>query len=133
LRVDDALREVFAARPGITLDNQYGPSETHVITAHLLDGDPWSWPDLPPIGTPISNCEVLLLDEDGVPVPDGDVGELYLGGRNLAHGYIGRPDLTAERFVTLRPRASVATTEPATSDGPTTRATSTSRDAPITR
>lgn len=101
LRVDDALRAVFAARPGTTLDNQYGPSETHVITAHLLDGDPWSWPDLPPIGTPISNCEVLLLDEQGAPVTDGEVGELYLGGRNLAHGYLGRPDLTAERFVTL--------------------------------
>ena len=101
LRVDDALRQVFAARPGITLDNQYGPSETHVATAHLLDGDPWIWPDLPPIGTAISNCEVRLLDEDGRPVEDGDVGELYLGGRNLAHGYIGRPELTAERFVTL--------------------------------
>lgn len=101
LRVDDALREVFAARPGTTLDNQYGPSETHVITAHLLDGDPWNWPDLPPIGTPLSNCEVRLLDADGRPVEDGEVGELYLGGRNLANGYIGRPDLTAERFVTI--------------------------------
>jgi amino acid adenylation domain-containing protein len=101
LRVDDALREVFAARPDVSLDNQYGPSETHVITAHLLDGDPWKWPDLPPIGTAISNGEVLLLDEDGQPVAEGDVGELYLGGRSLAHGYIGRPDLTAERFVTL--------------------------------
>ena len=101
LRVDDALRDVFAARPGITLDNQYGPSETHVITAHLLDGDPRDWPDLPPIGSAISGCEVLLLDEDESPVADGDVGEMYLGGRNLAHGYIGRPDLTAERFVTI--------------------------------
>ena len=103
LRVDDSLRDVFAARPDATLDNQYGPSETHVITAHLLDGDPRGWPDLPPIGTAISNCEVLLLDENGHRVADGDIGELYLGGRSLAHGYIGRPDLTAERFVTLAP------------------------------
>ena len=101
LRVDDALREVFAARPGITLDNQYGPSETHVITAHLLEGDPRAWPDLPPIGTAITGCEVLLLDDHQQPVADGDVGEMYLGGRNLAHGYIGRPDLTAERFVNI--------------------------------
>ncbi len=101
LRVDDALRATFAARPGITLDNQYGPSETHVITAHLLDGDPLEWPDLPPIGRTIANCEVRLLDEQQRLVVDGDVGELYLGGRNLALGYIGRPELTAERFVTI--------------------------------
>jgi amino acid adenylation domain-containing protein len=101
LRVDDALRAAFAERPGITLDNQYGPSETHVITAHLLDGDPVGWPDLPPIGKAIANCDVALLDDDRRPVSDGEVGELYLGGRNLAHGYIGRPDLTAERFVTI--------------------------------
>jgi amino acid adenylation domain-containing protein len=101
LRVDDALRATFAGRPGITLDNQYGPSETHVITAHLLDGNPLEWPDLPPIGRAIANCEVLLLDEQRQPVADGDVGELYLGGRNLALGYFGRAELTAERFVTI--------------------------------
>ncbi len=101
LRVDDALRNVFAARPGITLDNQYGPSETHVITAHLLDGDPRQWPDLPPIGTPIDQCDVVLLDGQGQQVADGEVGELFLGGRSLALGYIGRPDLTAERFITI--------------------------------
>jgi len=101
LRVDDALRQTFAERAGATLDNQYGPSETHVITAHLLDGDPLEWPDLPPIGTAIDGCDVLLVDDRDEPVDDGDVGELLLGGRGLAHGYIGRPDLTAERFVTL--------------------------------
>jgi amino acid adenylation domain-containing protein len=101
LRVDDALRATFAGRPGVTLDNQYGPSETHVVTAHLLDGDPLEWPDLPPIGRPIANCQVVLLDEQQRPVSDGDVGELYLGGRNLALGYFGRPELTAERFVTI--------------------------------
>lgn len=101
LRVDDALREVFAAQPRITLDNQYGPSETHVITAHLLDGDPRHWPDLPPIGSPIDECDVVLLDEQRQPTADGEIGELFLGGRNLAHGYLGRPELTAERFVTI--------------------------------
>lgn len=98
LRVDDALRGVFADGDR-TLDNQYGPSETHVITAHLLDGDPWTWPDLPPIGRTLDHCRVAVLDGDLQPVPDGEVGEIHLGGRNLAHGYFERPDRTKEVFV----------------------------------
>ena len=99
LRVDDAVREVFARDGRVTLDNQYGPSETHVITAHLLDGDPSSWPDLPPIGRALSNCCALVLDDDMQPVAAGEVGQLFLGGRNLAHGYFGRDDRTRESFV----------------------------------
>jgi thioesterase domain-containing protein/acyl carrier protein len=99
LRVDDVMREVFGRSPGLTLDNQYGPSETHVITAHLLDGDPNSWPDLPPIGRPLTNCTAEVLDDDHHPVARGSVGEIHLGGINLAHGYLGRPDLTEQAFV----------------------------------
>ena len=99
LRVDDVMREVFGRSPGLTLDNQYGPSETHVITAHLLDGDPNSWPDLPPIGRPLTNCTAEILDDDHHPVARGSVGEIHLGGINLAHGYLGRPDLTEQAFV----------------------------------
>lgn len=99
LRIDDMMRTVFAGVPGLSLDNQYGPSETHVITAHLLTGDPTTWPDLPPIGRPLPNCRADVLDERMANQPSGVVGEIYLGGVNLAHGYIGRDDLTAERFV----------------------------------
>ncbi len=99
LRIDDAMRDVFARTGHRSLDNQYGPAETHVITAHLLDGDPHDWPDLPPIGRVVDNCFALLLDEDMHPVPDGEVGELFLGGRNLAHGYFAREDRTRESFV----------------------------------
>lgn len=99
LRVDDVMRDVFGRSPGLTLDNQYGPSETHVITAHLLDGDPRSWPDLPPIGRALTGCTADVLGEDRRPVAEGEVGEIYLGGVNLAHGYFRRDDLTDQAFV----------------------------------
>ncbi len=83
-------------RPAV--DNEYGPSETHVVTSHRMTGDQASWPDLPPIGRPVTNCEVYLLDRAGELVPEGVAGEVYLGGQ-LARGYLGRPALTAERFV----------------------------------
>lgn len=99
LRVDQPVRDFFARIPGASLDNQYGPSETHVITGELLTGDPAGWPDLPPIGKAIKNCGTVILDEEMKPVSAGEEGELYLAGRNLAHGYIGREDLTAEAFI----------------------------------
>ena len=91
--------ELFKRLPGCTLHNQYGPSEAHVVTAHTLSGAPEDWPALPPIGRPISNTQTYLLDARMQPAPLGVVGELYLGGHNLARGYLERPALTAERFV----------------------------------
>jgi len=99
LRVDEALRRFIKQIVGASLDNQYGPSETHVITAHLLAGDPSEWPELPSIGTPLKNCGTLILNEAMLPLEDGQEGELFLAGRNLASGYIGRNDLTAEVFM----------------------------------
>ncbi len=99
LRVDDTLRAFFTSLAEASLDNQYGPSETHVVTAHLLEGDPARWPDLPPIGVPIRNNQAFILDAHRQLLPEGVPGELYLAGVNLARGYIGRDDLTNERFV----------------------------------
>ncbi len=99
LRVDEVVRDFFRKIEGASLDNQYGPSETHVITANLLEGDPSGWPDLPGIGVVLKNCGTVILDENMQPVAEGKEGELYLAGRNLAHGYIGRDDLTRQVFL----------------------------------
>ncbi len=77
--------------------NLYGPSEdTTYSTSAVLPRDQ---AQLPPIGRPIANTQVYLLDRFLQPVPIGVPGELYLGGAGLARGYYQRPDLTAERFV----------------------------------
>ncbi|WP_230532290.1 non-ribosomal peptide synthetase [Microvirga roseola] len=104
LVVDDTIRSFFSSLSDCLLENQYGPSESHVVTAYRLTGAPQTWPTLPPVGAPIANSTVHVLDAKGYPRPIGVPGELYLGGTCLAREYLGRLDLTAERFVE-RPHA----------------------------
>jgi amino acid adenylation domain-containing protein len=101
LKCSRQLRKFFknANQGKCRLHNHYGPSETHVVTAYTLRGEPNEWPDLPPIGAPIANCECYILDSKGKPVKEGEVGELFLGGVCLARGYLGREKITRERFV----------------------------------
>ena len=98
LKTTPALVDWLTRHPRCRLHNHYGPAETHVVTAYTLPGPPSSWPALPPIGTPLPGVQVALLDADRQPVPPGAPGEIYLGGVCLAHGYLNRPELTAERF-----------------------------------
>jgi amino acid adenylation domain-containing protein len=100
LRITPAIAQWFSQAPNCTLHNHYGPSESHVVTAFTLTGSPQEWAVLPPIGRPIANTQIYLLDEQMQPVPLGASGELYIGGEALARGYLNRPDLTQERFVT---------------------------------
>ncbi len=99
LQISRPLIDLFERLPQCRLDNQYGPAETHVVTAYQLSPEPNSWVPLPPIGTTLSNCSTYVLDEHLYPVPMGAIGELYLGGVGLARGYWQRADLTAERFL----------------------------------
>jgi natural product biosynthesis luciferase-like monooxygenase protein/amino acid adenylation domain-containing protein len=81
-----------------SLENQYGPTESHVVTAHRLKGASHSWPSLPAIGAPVPNARIYVLDQQLGLRPAGASGELYISGL-LARGYLNRPDLTAERFL----------------------------------
>ncbi len=99
LRISPAIRAFLDRLPDCRLWNHYGPTETHVATACLLDDPPADWPLLPSIGKPIPNCLARILDSRGALQPVGIPGELWLGGVCLARGYRQRPDLTAERFL----------------------------------
>lgn len=87
--------------PGLPflLVNNYGPTEcTVVATSAAVPPDP-SPTMLPPIGRPIANAEIYLLNEQLQPVPAGAAGEIYIGGAGVARGYHHRPDLAADRFL----------------------------------
>ncbi|GAA1768014.1 AMP-binding protein [Luedemannella helvata] len=96
-----AIRALFAALPRCRLVNHYGQSECAMVTAHILGSDPAAWPDLPPIGRPLPGCEVFVDPVDGDPA----VGELLVAGRPVPAGYLGRPELDAERFLAIEPSA----------------------------
>ena len=99
LKITRHIRRLFAKLDGCTLDNQIGPSETHVVSALMLDGDVADWPELPAIGRPVSNARLYVLDKHMRPTPVGVPGLWYIAGDSLSRGYLDRPDLTAERFV----------------------------------
>lgn len=99
LEITPQIAAFCEALDSVQLFNHYGPSETHVVTAHTLTGSPDLWPKLPPIGRPISNSSTYIVDQTLRPVPIGVSGELCLGGAGLARGYLNRPDLTAARFL----------------------------------
>lgn len=87
--------ELRAALPNGTLTNMYGPTETTVwSTTHDVTA-----PGTVPLGKPIANTQVYVLDAAMQPVPPGVVGELFIGGDGVARGYFERPELTRERFL----------------------------------
>jgi amino acid adenylation domain-containing protein/FkbM family methyltransferase len=93
------LEQRFFARLPVALYNLYGPTEAAIDVTHKT-GSRRSGPPVVPIGRPIGNLAIHLLDlASELPVACGAVGELWISGAGLARGYLGRPDLTADRFV----------------------------------
>jgi amino acid adenylation domain-containing protein len=93
----DLAERISMARPDVRLFNLYGPTETTVYSTGALVDRKDRRP--PPIGGPIWNTDVYVLDECLRLVPDGAIGELWIGGAGVARGYLARPELTEERFV----------------------------------
>jgi len=102
LRINDKIRVLFKRLKHCRLNNHYGPTETHAASAFHLGMESDRWPLLPPIGQPIANVQIYILDKHEQFVPVGVVGELYIGGAGVARGYLNRPDLTEKRFLKNR-------------------------------
>src|SRR5205085_6389606 len=92
------LQERFFARLGAELHNLYGPTEA-AIEVTYWDCERDTRLSCVPIGRPIANTHIYLLDRELRPVPVGVAGELYIAGAGLARGYMNRADLTAEKFI----------------------------------
>src|SRR5207302_2943432 len=93
------IRRVLEAEPPSRLLNAYGPTEaTTFAVCHVIQNVPQGAANVP-IGRPIANTVVYLLDKYGQPVPVGVRGELHIGGPGVARGYWKRPELTAQRFI----------------------------------
>ncbi|MFD7069802.1 amino acid adenylation domain-containing protein [Streptomyces sp. NPDC059913] len=95
----EAVRSVLAHCPEITVVNGYGPTETTTFAATHHVRRPLDHAGAIPIGEPLDNHRLYVLDEGLRLVPPGTPGELYIAGAGLAQGYLDRPQLTADRFV----------------------------------
>ena len=95
----DTLHRYPPAALPFSLVNNYGPTECTVVATSTIIAPDQPRNGLPPIGFPIDNVRIHLLDEKLREVPTGVPGEIYIGGDGVARGYRNRPDLTAERFI----------------------------------
>ena len=96
----EAVRKVLISGPPQRLLNVYGPTEaTTFATTYLLTAADRTCADRIPIGRPIANTQVYILDSHREPAPIGVTGEIWIGGDGVAHSYLRRPELTAERFI----------------------------------
>jgi amino acid adenylation domain-containing protein len=98
LQITPQIAQMFS-RLNCAFYNQYGPTETHVVTELPLSGPPSAWPVRPPIGRPLANVTVHILDAHMKMVPVGVSGEIYIGGIAPARGYLNRDELTEVRFI----------------------------------
>ncbi|NWD85085.1 AMP-binding protein, partial [Pseudomonas reactans] len=94
-----AFRSLLAQAPALRLVHCYGPTETTTYATTYEVRALAEGADSVPIGRPISNTQIHVLDAHLQPVPVGVTGEICIGGDGVALGYLNRPDLTAEKFV----------------------------------
>jgi amino acid adenylation domain-containing protein len=129
------IAKLLIARPDLLITNGYGPTEstTFATTASFSARDRVD--DPPPLGRPIANTQVYLLDDQLQPLPVGVPGELCIGGDGLARGYLNQPDLTAQAFVPTPSPAHRATASiaPATAPAGVPTASSSSSAAATAR
>jgi non-ribosomal peptide synthetase component F len=99
----DLVEKVQQSAPNCRILNHYGPTETTVgVLTYPVKSKRDSYnAKTVPIGRAIANTQVYILDEYLQPVPIGVPGELYIGGTGLAREYLNRPELTAEKFITI--------------------------------
>ena len=96
---EQVLLNLMQDIPTLHILNGYGPTETTICSTLYAPGESSDAARITPIGQPMQNVDLYVLDAAFQPVPLGAIGELYIGGEGIARGYIGRPDLTAARFV----------------------------------
>ncbi len=96
------IKQIKQRNPNCQILNHYGPTETTVgVTTFTIPDQPASNDEKTvPLGRPLANMQIYVLDKQLKPVPIGVPGELYIGGAGLARGYLNRPELTAQRFMT---------------------------------
>lgn len=95
----DVLAQYPPAGLPFTLVNNYGPTECTVVALSGVINSHQRPATLPPVGRPISNTRIFLLDENLQPVPAGSIGEIHIGGAGVGRGYLNDPDLTREKFI----------------------------------
>jgi amino acid adenylation domain-containing protein len=95
----DVLRHYPRASLPFTLVNNYGPTEATVVATSGPVPPQANWLEFPPIGQPIENVRIAILNESMEAVRNGMTGELYIGGAGVARGYVNQPELTARKFV----------------------------------
>ena len=95
-----ALVKELRGLTGAKIENMYGPTETTIWSSTHDTSKDTEVQDITPIGTPIANTQLYVLDAQQQPVPEGIPGELWIGGDGVTRGYLGREALTAERFQT---------------------------------
>lgn len=94
------LRQLASILPGIRLTNLFGPTETNVCTYHHLTPDDLASDEFCPIGWPCPYASIIVVDEAGNKIAPGEAGELLVGGASVMTGYLNRPELNEQVFVT---------------------------------